>query len=318
MGSGFLISQSGFVATSYHLFTDDNHRPFDKITAVLGKVGESFDCDQPLGDVVRLEQIVSTADVDAALLKIVSTKVYTPVSACLGPVVANGASLFVLGFPLGLPLASQSVTKSNETGKRWQITGKFDSGSSGGPVFSPDGMLVGLVFGGFDNTNISYVVPLSYFSNFFQTAGSQLRECASTQQPASNPRIAEQQRLICIEDRRTLLMRPQPFEVKARVTCDAEGRHHHDYAQYSAPLGYAISGLASHVDEKNEYGWVGPIVYSPDFGPHVTILTVRVECMIPDQSSRTKGVASTTVRGEIKKVLTNNDEARVRDECIPH
>jgi S1-C subfamily serine protease len=176
-GSGFLISESGYVTTSYHLFTDDKNRPFDKINAVLGKVGESFDCDQPLGDVVQLDRIVSLAEIDAALLKFISPKAYVPIPACLGPVVPNGNSLYVLGFPLGLPLASQTVIKSNETGKQWQIAGKFDSGSSGGPVISTNGMLVGLVFGGFNGTNISYVVPLNYFASFFQTAGLQLREC---------------------------------------------------------------------------------------------------------------------------------------------
>ena len=184
-GSGFIISESGFVATSYHLFTDENHRPFDKIIAVLGKVGESFDCDLPLGDVVTLDQINDTAQVDAALLKIVSTKVYVPVPACSGPVVPDGAPLFVLGFPLGLPLAPQAVTKSNATGKRWQVAGKFDSGASGGPVFSSTGTLVGLVFGGYEKTDISYVVPLSYFASFFPTAGLQLRECPQPLPPRS-------------------------------------------------------------------------------------------------------------------------------------
>jgi S1-C subfamily serine protease len=90
-GSGFLISESGYVVTSYHLFTDEKHRPFDKINAVLGKVGESFDCDQPLGEVVRLDRVMSMAEVDAALLKFVSPKRYVPIPACLGPVVANGS-----------------------------------------------------------------------------------------------------------------------------------------------------------------------------------------------------------------------------------
>jgi hypothetical protein len=189
-GSGFVISETGYVATSYHLFTDDKNRPFDKISAVLGKVGESFDCDQPLGEVVRLDRIVSTAEVDAALLKFVSPKVFVPIRACLGSVVPNGNSLYVLGFPLGLPLASQTVIKSNETGKQWQIAGKFDSGSSGGPVISTDGTLVGLVFGSYNGTNISYVVPLNYFANFFQAAGLQLRECKTVSEPKTGQKPA--------------------------------------------------------------------------------------------------------------------------------
>jgi hypothetical protein len=136
-GTGVVISASGYVATSYHLFTDEKNRPFDKINAVLGKVGESFDCDQPLGEVVRLDRVISIAEVDAALLKIVSPKPYAPVPACLGPVIPNGSPLYVLGFPLGLPLAPQQVNKGNDTGKQWQIAGQFDSGSSGDPYFHP-------------------------------------------------------------------------------------------------------------------------------------------------------------------------------------
>lgn len=178
-GSGFLISESGYVVTSYHLFTDEKHRPFDKINAVLGKVGESFDCDQPLGDVVRLDRVMSLAEVDAQLLKVVSPKPYVPIPACLGPAVANGSPLYVLGFPLGLPLAPQQVIKGNDTGKLWQISGQFDTGSSGGPVISPRGTLAGLVFGSYERTNVSYVVPLSHFSSFFQIAGVPLERCTN-------------------------------------------------------------------------------------------------------------------------------------------
>jgi S1-C subfamily serine protease len=171
-GSGFLISEFGYVVTSYHLFTDEKHRPFDKINAMLGKVGESFDCDQPLGEVVRLDRIMAMAEVDAALLKFVSPKPYVPIPACLGPVVVNGSPLYVLGFPSGLPLASQTVTKGNDTGKQWQISAQFDGGSSGGPVISPGGTLVGLVFGSYERTNISYVVPLNYFSRLAAWSGA--------------------------------------------------------------------------------------------------------------------------------------------------
>jgi TPR repeat protein len=194
-GSGFIISESGYVVTSYHLFTDEKHRPFDKINAKLGKVGESFDdCDQPLGEAVRLESIMPMAEVDAVLLKIVSPKRYVPIPACLGSVVANGSPLYVLGFPLGLPLASQQVTKGNDTGKQWQISGQFDRGASGGPVISPRGTLVGLVLGGYERTNISYVVPLNHFSSFFQIAGLELKGCAQFEpKPAPTPQPSKSQ-----------------------------------------------------------------------------------------------------------------------------
>jgi len=126
---------------------------------------------------VKLEQVESTAEADAALLKIVTRKIYVPIPACLGPIALDGASLFVLGFPLGLPLTPLTVTKSSDVGKRWQVSGKFDNGASGGPVFAGSGTVVGLVFGGYEKTNISFVVPLSYFARFFQTAMVELKQC---------------------------------------------------------------------------------------------------------------------------------------------
>jgi S1-C subfamily serine protease len=186
-GSAFFVSNTGYLVTSNHLFTDEKNKPFEKIDAVMGKVGENFDCDKPIGEVFELELIKSIKDFDAALLKSHSSKTYSPIPACYGPTVPNGASLYVLGFPLGLPLSSQVVTKGNETKKLWQISGKFDNGSSGGPVMSTGGFLVGLVFGGYSETNVSFVVPLRYFSNLYQLAGSTLEKCgAAPQKPTES------------------------------------------------------------------------------------------------------------------------------------
>jgi formylglycine-generating enzyme required for sulfatase activity len=74
------------------------------------------------------------------------------------------------------------VTKSNEFGKNWQVGGRFENGSSGGPVFSTNGMLVGLVVAGYEKTNISYVVPINLFSSFFQAAGMELQHCPQVSQ----------------------------------------------------------------------------------------------------------------------------------------
>jgi hypothetical protein len=82
------------------------------------------------------------------------------------------------------------VTKGNDTGKQWQISGQFDGGASGSPVISTGGALVGLVFGNYQGTNISYVVPLNYFATFFQTAGLELKGCADS--PGLANKLVEQ------------------------------------------------------------------------------------------------------------------------------
>jgi len=186
-GTGVLISRNGFVATSYHLFTDENGREFDKIVSVRAKIGESFECDEQASDVLKLDRITELKPFDAALLKMRSQKDFKSVESCVGPVIPDGDTLHVLGFPLGKLLSSKSVSKDGATSKMWQVSGKFDDGASGGPVFSTHGNFVALVHGTFKNTEVSYVVPVDYFSTFFNSAGIVLRQCSSRGDASSPP-----------------------------------------------------------------------------------------------------------------------------------
>jgi S1-C subfamily serine protease len=43
-GSGFIISATGYVVTSFHLLTDENEKQFMKIVKIQGRIGEPLDC----------------------------------------------------------------------------------------------------------------------------------------------------------------------------------------------------------------------------------------------------------------------------------
>jgi tetratricopeptide (TPR) repeat protein len=177
MGSGFVISEEGYVITSYHLFTDNRGQPFKRIVKILGKIAEPFDCGSPIGDVIALDQVIANPDADSILLKLTTSRQFSPVSTCFPFSVDDGSKLYVLGFPLGLPLDAKEVIKSNQTKTRWQISGQFDEGNSGGPVFNSHGNLIGIVHSHIKDTSISFVVPFNHFAAFFQYAGVALKQC---------------------------------------------------------------------------------------------------------------------------------------------
>lgn len=152
LGSGVIVSPNGYVLTAAHLVSQDAQTVVD------------------IGGVVELEARIEAVDpvADVALLKVSGSKHHC-VSLHEGDPVGAGVSLFVIGVPLDDRL-SGTVTRGIVSG-RPEINGRellqtdasINPGSSGGPVLSEDGEVLGVVsskFFGPGVEGVGFAVPV--------------------------------------------------------------------------------------------------------------------------------------------------------------
>lgn len=133
-GSGFLITEDGYIITNYHVVKDK------KVVNV--RINESI--------TLSAEVIRGDDDYDVALLKITGQG-FAPLQVIHSDSVAAGEDIFAIGTPEDIALG-QSVTKGIISGKRMfsgrvylQTDVAINSGNSGGPLLNEEGKVVGMV-----------------------------------------------------------------------------------------------------------------------------------------------------------------------------
>lgn len=133
-GSGFIISQDGYIITNYHVIKNKQ--------IVNIKFNESITL---AADVVR-----GDAEYDVALLKL-SGNGFTSLPMIHSDSISSGEDVFAIGTPEDISLG-QSVTKGIVSGKRKfedkiyiQTDVTINSGNSGGPLLNEKGQVVGMV-----------------------------------------------------------------------------------------------------------------------------------------------------------------------------
>jgi S1-C subfamily serine protease len=140
-GTGFVVSQSGYVLTASHVIPDDT-----KFTTLI--LGGSFGPATADGKPYALELVKRSDAYDAALLRIVALPPNLTVLPLRSSAAKVGETLFVLGYPLGLPdthfldgrvgaVADDAITTN----------ALIDKGNSGGPVLDEHGCVIGVVYG---------------------------------------------------------------------------------------------------------------------------------------------------------------------------
>jgi len=155
-GSGFLVSSSGYLITNYHVIKDS--------TAITVSLKNS---ETKNAKVVRVD-----AKNDLAVLKIdCSECAYAHTKSSLE--VKKGERVYALGYPKiqiqGLEskltegvISSLSGTSDDPT--RFQISNPIQPGNSGGPLFTDDGYIVGVVVLKIvDLQNVNYAVKSNYY-----------------------------------------------------------------------------------------------------------------------------------------------------------
>jgi pSer/pThr/pTyr-binding forkhead associated (FHA) protein/S1-C subfamily serine protease len=150
MGSGFVITSSGYLVTSGHVAADPRRNPARSVDVVMA------DTRSPLA--ADLVAAATARDDDIAILKIRDYR-GAAVRAIdwAGTGVQQGAPAALIGFPRGTQLAFDRAgfvrttmfagVIAKATSEWIQFAGFTDAGSSGSPVFNVQGQVIGVHYG---------------------------------------------------------------------------------------------------------------------------------------------------------------------------
>lgn len=169
-GSGFLITNDGYIATNYHVIED-----VSEIKVVFDVEGEQFG--------YQAEIIQSDKDNDVAILKIdLAERIIRLPYKLAAKIQEVGASVFALGYPYSDVMGSEIKYTNGSINARtglagdvryYQVSAPVQPGNSGGPCFNEKGEVVGIVSAGLDdevvdNQNVNYVLKISYLKNLME------------------------------------------------------------------------------------------------------------------------------------------------------
>lgn len=203
VGSGFLLSTKGLIATNHHVV-----RNAVEVSVTFPLLGKRFAADVVMTDQRNDLAVLKLRDADKVL-------------ASLGPLpyhlakpneVALGQDIVTMGFPLGSELGeSHKITTGvvsslngvrGEPG-RMQISNSIQPGNSGGPVFNRKGQVVGVVVGALDDEyylekkgfvpqNVNFAVKINYLHGMVDLL-SEAKECRVRPAKAPAPMTLEEQ-----------------------------------------------------------------------------------------------------------------------------
>jgi S1-C subfamily serine protease len=166
LGSGFLVSSDGAIATNYHVIASGN-------VAVV-KFAD--------GTVLPVDGVLATDKVhDLAIIKI-HGKTFQTLTLGNSDQIQVGEEVVAIGNPLGLELTVSNgilsgIRVTKEEGKFLQTTAPISHGSSGGPLFNMFGEVVGIntlyLEGG---ASLNFAIPVNDVKNLLHTQFARLQE----------------------------------------------------------------------------------------------------------------------------------------------
>jgi len=150
-GSGFLVSTNGLIATNYHVIRN----------ADSARVVFSDDKTLPVVGVAATDE-----DADLAIIKVAYHFSVRPLELAEIELPPIGAKVYAIGNPLGLSntLSDGLVSGHREIGQIpiIQTTAPISPGSSGGPLLTADGKVVGVTSSQFKSgQNLNFAIPVS-------------------------------------------------------------------------------------------------------------------------------------------------------------
>lgn len=185
-GSGFLLDESGYLVTNWHVVQDAGEVVVefpDKGLKISGTI-KVRDQQNDLA-IIQLDGFDFRATFgDAKIPPIAGART-----------VKIGDSVFTLGFPLGSILgesvkytdgAVSSLTGIEDDPRLYQISVPIQAGNSGGPLITKDGRIVGIIVSTlspsfvFSKTrtlpqNVSFAIKADYLQNLVDVSGTTLK-----------------------------------------------------------------------------------------------------------------------------------------------
>jgi len=160
-GSGFLVSNEGYIATNYHVV--DGYTKY-KVKGVEGDFTTEYEADVVAKDVNN--------DLALLQLKNKTVKFSEPPYVLKTTGASTGEDIFVLGYPLGpalgdeIKLTTGVISAKSGIGgnvSSYQISAAAQPGNSGGPLFDSEGNIIGVVNAKIMRAeNITYAVKAVY------------------------------------------------------------------------------------------------------------------------------------------------------------
>lgn len=161
-GSGFIISEDGYIMTNYHVVEDAYEGGYD-VTVMLHD-GTSY-----TATIVGFD-----SDNDIAVLKIDATGL-SAVTLGNSDSIAVGETVYAIGNPLGeldytmtsgIVSATDRVITTDESTSinMFQIDAAVNSGNSGGPLYNSAGQVIGVVTAKYSSTGVEglgFAIPIN-------------------------------------------------------------------------------------------------------------------------------------------------------------
>ena len=161
-GTGFVISEDGYILTNNHVVEDAFKGGYD-VTVKF------YDGSEYTADIVGVED-----DNDVAVLKI-DAKGLTPVTLGDSDKMLVGDNLYVVGNPLGeltytmtsgivSALDRAIATSANVSVNMFQLDAAVNSGNSGGPVYNAKGEVIGVVTAKYKDAGVEglgFAIPVN-------------------------------------------------------------------------------------------------------------------------------------------------------------
>jgi S1-C subfamily serine protease len=155
-GSGFAVTEDGYLITNYHVISNKKKGPYDDIKIILGN-----------GEEVKAKVVRANKVRDIALLKVEKTfeKVFKVSST---KSFKNLQDVFTMGAPksieLGQTISMGIISNERNTNNNnlLQLNMAVNSGNSGGPLFDGGGNLHGVIVSkavGSNTEGISFAIP---------------------------------------------------------------------------------------------------------------------------------------------------------------
>ncbi|MEQ9308833.1 MAG: serine protease [Balneolaceae bacterium] len=163
-GTGFAISDKGYVVTNYHVIEGADQIV---VKGINGDFSTKFDAEVVVSD-INNDLAILKLDIDEGIIPYISFNLEESLSKL-------GKEVYALGYPLrntmGDEIKLTNGVISSKTGFRgnvtlYQISVPIQPGNSGGPLFDSDGNIIGIISSKHPTAyDVSYAIKARYLQN---------------------------------------------------------------------------------------------------------------------------------------------------------
>jgi S1-C subfamily serine protease len=162
VGTGFVISPSGLVLTTYHLIGDLGKNLIASSVIISGSVGTK----KPDGQLAPVSIVDASIPLDLLLVRLKTDDEMVPVALENAETYAdvNLKEIFTLGFPKNAstqPESDKGIIKAQDGlgGNTWSMNITPEEGASGSPIYGAEGRVIGIIKGESDGKT-GYFIPI--------------------------------------------------------------------------------------------------------------------------------------------------------------